>query len=298
MSSHFWRTSLAALLCLSTMPILMGVPAADDGQAQMEVVAAEGMKDWDRINLERNLRWILARERSRGVIKDSQAGRLRVGVFADAGVWHVGARSIVEALEKQGVSCRALDRSMMRNEELSRFDAIVLPGGWAPFQWAALGEPGLAALQQYVGKGGRCLGICAGAYLISKTTQYDGASYAYPLGLFDGIAKGPVEGLARYPKPGEAKLSVTAEGRKRGLAGLSGAPFYYSGGPCFEGGTGVEVLARYPNDRPAAIRRKVGKGQVVLIGVQLERPTPEKGDDHAPPPEIAGALLKALLSTD
>jgi glutamine amidotransferase-like uncharacterized protein len=278
-------------LSLGALVILLGARAVDDGRARVDVVAAVGMTEWDRINLERNLRWILARERAARV-----GDRPRVGVFADAGVWHVGARSIVDALEGNGISCRPLDRASLRGEELARFEAIILPGGWAPFQWSALGERGLAALKAYVEGGGRCLGVCAGAYLISRTTQYDGEVFPYPLGLFDGTAKGPIEGLARYPKAGQVRLTVTAEGRRRGLAPLSGEPLYYSGGPCFLNGTDVEILARYPDDSPAAISRKVGKGEVVLIGVHAERPPPERGDDDAPPPALAGKLLGALLS--
>lgn len=284
------RVPPTVLLGLGPLLILLAASAADDGPARVDAVAAVGMTEWDRVNLERNLRWIIARERAaRPVVA-------RIGVFADAGVWHVGARSIVEALEAQGVACRVLDRGAVRGEGLTRFDAVVLPGGWAPFQWAAVGEPGVEALKAYVEGGGRCLGVCAGAYLLSRTTRYDGQTFPYPLGLFDGTASGPVEGLARFPTPGRVRLSVTAEGRRLGLTPLSAEPLYYSGGPCFLGGTAVEVLARYPDDTAAVVRRKVGKGEVVLIGVHPERPPPEQGGDDAPPPAAAGGLLRALLA--
>jgi glutamine amidotransferase-like uncharacterized protein len=297
-----WPVALrvAAALGVGFTPLVMllAVRAADDDRTSVDVVVAEGLTEWDRINLERNLRWILSREHAARVRGEARAGEVRVGVFADAGVWHTGARSIVEALESRGIACQVLDRAMLREEDLARFEAIVLPGGWAPFQWAALGEPGLAALRDYVEGGGRCLGICAGAYLLSRTTRYDGVDYPYPLGLFDGTADGPVEGLARFPKPGEARLTVTAEGRRCGLAALASEPCYYSGGPCFVGGTNVEVLARYADGRPAAIRRKVGRGEIILMGVHPERPVPGRGDDSAPPPALAGRLLGFLLSPE
>jgi glutamine amidotransferase-like uncharacterized protein len=275
---------------LGLLAMLLGLGAGGGGPMRDDVVSAPGMTEWDRVNLERNLRWILARERA------GEGRSARVGVFADAGVWHVGARSIVEALEGRGVACRVLDRAAIRDGALARLEALVLPGGWAPYQWAALGGPGLDAVRAFVLGGGRCLGVCAGAYLLSRTTEYDGKSYPYPLGLFDGAARGPVAGLARFPTPGQARLSVTAEGRRRGLGALADEPLYYSGGPCFVGGVGVEVLARYADDSPAAVRRAVGKGEVVLIGVHAERPVPGRGDDDASPPAVAGTLLKALLT--
>ena len=85
----------------------------------------------------------------------------RVGVFADAGVWHVGAKSIVTLLEANRIPCRVLDRSLLTSEGLEGLEAIILPGGWAPAEWAAAGDKGLAAIQKYVERGGRCLGICA-----------------------------------------------------------------------------------------------------------------------------------------
>jgi hypothetical protein len=92
----------------------LGIDATDDGRARIDIVAAEGMTEWDRINLERNLRWIVSRERA------ARHNLARVGVFADAGVWHVGAWSIVEALEQKGNPCRVLDRLLRR---------AMLPGG-------------------------------------------------------------------------------------------------------------------------------------------------------------------------
>src|SRR5262249_38814727 len=80
--------------------------------APAEPVVAQGRTEWDRINLERNLRWILAREPA------GRPSNPRVGVFADAGVWRDGARSIVEALEGAGVPCRVLDRSMLEPKVL------------------------------------------------------------------------------------------------------------------------------------------------------------------------------------
>jgi glutamine amidotransferase-like uncharacterized protein len=290
------RTLLSVPFFLAPLGFVLGACALDAGRAPVAVVEAQGMTEWDRVNLERNLRWVLARERADRVRPEPRLPGRPVGVFADAGVWHVGARSIVEALEKKKIACQVFDRSAFRSVELAQFDAIILPGGWAPLQWAAMGDPGLGVLKAYIEGGGRCLGICAGAYLLSRTTQYDGKAYPYPLGLFDGISRGPIQGLARFPNAGSTRVAVTAEGRRRGLTALSDEPLYYSGGPCFLAGTNVNTLARYPDGSAAAICRKVGKGEIVLIGVHPERPPPEKGGDDASPPAIAGELLRALLT--
>jgi serine/threonine protein kinase/glutamine amidotransferase-like uncharacterized protein len=268
-----------------------GESASPSAWGPLEVVSVPGMAEIDRVNLEKNLRWLLARERS-----SMPAARARIGVFVDAGVWHPGARSIVEALEKERVPCRALDRTGLTAEHLERLDALIVPGGWAPFQWAAAGETALARIRTFVEKGGRCLGVCAGAHLLSRETHYEGKSHLYPIGLFDGVAEGPVPGLPAFPQPSPVQLSVTEQGRRRGLGEIEGQSFLYSGGPCFKGGTRVEVLARFPNGMAAVIARPCGKGEVVLCGAHFERPSPTVGGDEAPPPAAAGKLLAALLA--
>ena len=246
----------------------------------------------DHENLERNLRWILERERAAAV----PSKNARVGVFADAGAWHSGARSIVTALESDGTPCRVLDRALLAAPAgLSGLEALVLPGGWAPFQNAAAGDAGLAAIRGFVEGGGRCLGICAGAYLLSKEVAWEGKVYRYALGLFDGTAFGPVPGLSVWPARAPVRLPITDDGRGRGLGAAASRDILYYGGPQFEGGTGVTVLARYPSGAPAIVTRKAGKGMVILSGVHFERPAPADGDDDAPPPVLAGAFLRSLI---
>src|SRR5262245_59326830 len=63
---------------------------------QPEIAPSLGLTEPFRVNLEQNLRWMLARERKAAAAKGNRiAGEPpRVGVFAAAGVWHLGARSI------------------------------------------------------------------------------------------------------------------------------------------------------------------------------------------------------------
>ena len=70
------------------------------------------------MNLEQNLRWIIERERA-------GTGRTaRVAVFADAGVWHLGVRSIVAALEAEGVPCRVIVTSSPASTSSTSFERL------------------------------------------------------------------------------------------------------------------------------------------------------------------------------
>ena len=245
-----------------------------------------------RQDLERNLRWMIARQRAPGNRKGPPPV---VGVFADAGVWHAGARSVVEALEDVGIACTVLDRACLVPGDLDGLQAFVVPGGYSFFQKLAAGEHGTDAIRGFVAKGGRYLGICAGAYLASKDVLWEKRNYPYPLVLFDGVAEGSLPAIAKWPNAAAVRVKVTDAGKRRGLAPAERHDFLYMGGPRFTGGTALEVLARYPDGSAAVIARPVGSGEAILSGVHFERPSPGVGGEDAPPPPLAGGLFAELL---
>lgn len=268
-------------------------PAADE-----EAPALREMTVLDRRNLEANLRWMLARERASRAADSTgrKAARARVGVFAEAGCWHVGVTSIPEALEKVGVPCRALDQTSITADGLAGLEAVVFPGGWAPFEFAALPATGGAAIRAFAERGGRVLGICAGAYLLSKQVVWEGHEFPYPIALFDGEARGPLAGFAPWPGRSPARLRVTKAGASRGIESLASRDVLYYGGATFVGGSEMTVLATYADGGSSIVVRPVGKGEVILCSAHLERPPPADGGDDAAPPSLSGPWLKALLS--
>lgn len=270
-------------------------------RADAEPIAIVATPDMDvdaHVNLQRNLRWVLAQEResratgSVALRKDAP----RVGIFADAGCWHVGARSVAELLRAERIPVRIFDRDLLLAEDSLRgIRTFVLPGGWAPHQRAALGSRGLARLRHYVVEGGRILGICAGAYLLAREVHWEGALFADPEGLWEGRAEGPLDGLARWPERAGVRLRVTDEGARRGLASLSALDVLYYGGGRFPDRSGITALALYPDGSPAISVQALGKGELVACGVHLERPPPALGGDESAALTASGPLLRALL---
>lgn len=272
---------LALLLPL----LLLGVSRAG---GDVDVAPVKGMTALDRQDLERNLRWMLQRARA------GKGAKARVGVYADAGVWYRGARSVVDALEQEGIACRVLDRTLLTAAGLKGLEAVVVPGGWAPFERDGAGPAGLKALAAFVRGGGRYLGVCAGAYLVAKEVRWGKARYPYPVGWW-GVVEGPIPGLAPWPSSSPVRVTPTPSGKQRGLGRAAGKAVLYRGGGRFLGAKAGEVLARYPDGTAAVVARRVGKGEVVLSGVHFERPAPGPKGDAAPPPKLAGRLLAGLL---
>lgn len=274
---------------LLAMCLLLWLPSALRSQ---DVTSTPAFRTFYQEELESNLRWQLARLRG-----DRERADAKVGVLADEGVWHLGARSLVEALEGARVPCRVLDRSQLCAEGLAGLEVLVVPGGWAPYQIEALGEDGPGAIRSFVEQGGRYLGICAGAYLAADEVEYLGQTYPYPVDLLDSAAEGPVPGLPLYPEVVTTQLTATKAGRKRGIP--RELLCLYQGGCTFEDDPDLTVLARYPSGSPAIVVAPYGRGEVILSGAHFERPPLEEGGlKDTAPPEAAGEILRQLLQLE
>ncbi len=291
---------VCCLVLLVTAPFAQA-QLADDSQRPADWVFQPELHEVDlgwKQRIESNLLWMI--DRAKRPVKRQPDAPL-VGVYADAGVWPLGAQSVVASLEAAGVSVELLDWSRLQNGDLSRYHAIVFPGGYSWFQQLSAGPRGLEAVRDYVQQGGRYLGICAGAFLAAREVHWEGEKYSYPLVLFDGVAEGSIREIAAWPAAGRAKLSVTAAGRNLGIAAADGREIYYQGGCRFTGGSDVTTLATYFDGSPAIIRRPFGrnrKGTVVLTGVHFERPAPStdgRASNVDPPPLLSRQLLPRLL---
>ncbi|MFN8610537.1 MAG: BPL-N domain-containing protein [Vulcanimicrobiota bacterium] len=243
------------------------------------------LSPYEQTNLKKNRAWIAQRQ------SQGESSQARVAVLAGAGVWNFGARCLVTALERSGTACQVIDPANL--PALDRYEALILPGGYAPVQYYGLGYSGCQKVAEFTRNGGHVLGICAGGYLVSKTVRYQNVDYPYPLGLFDGAAEGPVAGLPVYPSYGPVQLSLTPAGQEFGLGGLEKRSLLYGSGPRFVGGTQVTVLLTYPDGSAASISRPYGKGRLVALGAHLECP-PNLDEQSAPPAGCEKILLKLL----
>ena len=280
---------LILLFCLLPISIWAAPPPTLIGESWVLDAKHHGVSLKWRKNLEQNLRWAIARQE----IADRSTAR--VGIFVDGGCHHIGAKNIVQALEESGVPCRLFDRAQMTRENFKGLEAFIVPGGYSVFEKIAAGKEGIDVMRSFVLRGGRYLGVCAGAYLASKDVLWEEKNYPYPLEFFDGIAEGALDHIAKWPNDTGVRVKLTPAGRKRGLQPAESRSFYYKGGPRFKGGTDYDVLAKYEDGTSAMIARPVGKGEIVLTGHHFERVAPNDGGTNAPPPSVAGNIFLNLL---
>jgi glutamine amidotransferase-like uncharacterized protein len=162
--------------------------------------------------------------------------------------------------------------------DLSGYDMLAVPGGWAGTYNVDLAGTGITEIRNFVRDGGAFFGVCAGAYFGCDKLLWEGGVLEYPLNLFDGYGVGPVEEIATWPNRDMTEIIIN---RTSPLIDLSGEPanhtIQYFGGPWFDiaGKEGIHSLATYAaNNESAMIAFEYEDGRVFLSG-----PHPEWEED-------------------
>ncbi|MDR3126576.1 MAG: hypothetical protein LBT92_03010 [Rickettsiales bacterium] len=170
-------------------------------------------------------------------------------------------------------------------------DLLIVGGGIGTRAYEEkLGPKGAGKIREFVRKGGRYLGICAGACYGMKNTHWGFSTPKeiidqYSPALVEGVAYGTIKldvdhgirdgamdkSLAIRMYDGTAKSS-TVVGLK--WSGGKTSKAFYSGGCWFYGPDGAfETLAGYDfgnYEKSAVIRASYGRGTVVLSGPHIE----------------------------
>jgi biotin--protein ligase len=200
---------------------------------------------------------------------------------ADADCVQQSITSLKAVFPESDYSIRTVDSNFLNQTswEKNTF-LLVMPGGRSLPYYEKLAPSGNKKIIDYVQNGGCYLGICAGAYYASATTEFAKNQPLEvvchgPLNFFSGIARGPVyhDEVFSYEKHGGAKLAKISYLCNQPIQIYS---MYYHGGCHFvtaEQYANVEVIARYEDlaEKPAAIIRcQVDKGIAILSGVHIE----------------------------
>ncbi len=182
--------------------------------------------------------------------------------------------------EWMNASVDVLYASDISDGDLSDYDMIAVPGGWAGDYNTDLAGTGITEIRNFVRDGGAFFAVCAGAYFGCDKIIWEGHGLEYPLNLFDGYGIGPVEEIATWPNRDMTEIIID---RTSPIIDLSGEPenhtIQYFGGPWFDidGKEGIHSLATYAaNNESAMIAFEYVDGRVFLSG-----PHPEWEEDSA-----------------
>ena len=162
-------------------------------------------------------------------------------------------------------------------------DMIIVPGGRDLPYVAKLRGSGIENIKEFIEKGGRYFGICAGAYFASGFCEFEKGSDIEVCGerdlkLYPGKAKGCIYPGFQYDSENGARMiNVSLTTSHEGFVSNREFPVYYNGGcefilECQSDLPKVETIANYEDypDKHAIVLCKYGDGRVLLSGVHPE----------------------------
>lgn len=193
----------------------------------------------------------------------------------------------LRALTAPYLSVRTVSASTLAKQPWAPTCALlVLPGGRDLPYIEALsdGKPNAnEAIRAYVSKGGKFLGICAGAYYASQRLEWERGREGYevtgdrPLAFFQGTSRGCVYPGFEYQSERGAQIVQLELVRPDG--GSTQLYTYYNGGGEFVNADGmpdVQVIARYTQGdgagKVAAVSCRVDNGTALLWACHPEYP--------------------------
>ncbi|KAK6341754.1 biotin holocarboxylase synthetase, variant 2 [Orbilia brochopaga] len=180
--------------------------------------------------------------------------------------------------------------TICKGQWLSNCALLCLPGGADLGYCKALNGTGNQHIKQYVRRGGKFIGFCAGAYFASASVEFErGDQYLEvtgprELGFFPASCKGAAfKGFQYNSEAGARACTLNVTEKLISMGSPPNLANYYNGGGVFVNaerfaGQGIEILARY-NESPhldaedgnaAAIGCRIGAGFALLIGTHPE----------------------------
>jgi len=203
-----------------------------------------------------------------------------VAVYAthdsDGGAWSGLIPAVARSVEYAGYTPLAIRDAEIKNDKLdtTNFDVITFPGGYAYGYKLQLSGYEQEILD-FAYAGGGVMGTCAGSFYLADDITWDGKDYAYPVDLFLGWDKGPLDDIAGWP---DYTLFSTATISDTVIGNLGDIDMmYYGGGYKTDlSASNATTVATYNysggtyDDTPNAIRFTYGSGHVLLIGTHPE----------------------------
>jgi glutamine amidotransferase-like uncharacterized protein len=218
-----------------------------------------------------------------------ESGEIIIGVYADEGAAPGCVGPSEKMFEWMGCTLVRLYDDDVNDKTLDKIDIIYFPGGNSGPYSENITEEGKEKIRRFVRGGGGYVGTCAGSCFGSDTVKWLGNTYPEGhLGLFQGIADGPVNEIYPYPENGMCEI-IYAEAEHPITRGLGKTEWvHYWWGPKFVpfAGTRVDVIGTYAiTGEPAMVAFEYGYGRVFLTGPHPEWEEDSDRDGFEPWPE-------------
>jgi len=178
-----------------------------------------------------------------------------------------GTRDIEFALKLLKIPYRELNKKTLK-DKLNNFQTLIMPGGTTEIYVRSLSKNLYPIIRDFISKGNKYIGICAGAYLAPKECicLKKGKRVKLPgLGI---INVRNIRGTNRR-RPGRFReIKFKKHFLTKGLP--PNLKIWYRNGPTILPGKNVKAIAVYENNLAAIVFSRFRKGKVVLFSPHPE----------------------------
>jgi glutamine amidotransferase-like uncharacterized protein len=208
--------------------------------------------------------------------RDSPGFKSKIALFAGSGA--VLAKDVGVALEELDIQYEKINENIIKEGRLQDFEILIIPGGYTETIIEALGGESFEKIREFVRRGGKYIGICAGAYLAPKIVKLRFGRNEPGLDIINVENK-------REAGIGLKEIEILNENHPLAKGYRGKIKIWYQNGPFMKAGTKVEVIAKYNEDFAAIVASNYGKGKVILFS-----PHPEGSLENKIDPEEIGTL--------
>lgn len=233
---------------------------------------------------------------SRFVFSNDESSLIKLAVYIDYGTWDECKETTEEMLKEMRCNYTIINKDSILNNCLNHYDLLYMTAGNGTKYKNHLGSDGMENIVEYTSQGGGYIGICGGAYFAASKTIWRGwadeprINYQVGgLGIFDGIADGPIEDFAPSYEDKQCKIKITDTNHaiSKNLSDII-EPYYHHG-PVFipYNDTSITVIGKSLNGNHALIVAfEHNEGKVVLSSAH-----PEWDDKHSSWEFIKNSIL-------
>jgi glutamine amidotransferase-like uncharacterized protein len=144
-----------------------------------------------------------------GVVSVSE--EIVVGIYADDGASPGCVGPAQKMFAWMGCTTVFLYADDVNGKPLDKIDILYFPGGNSEPYSRKISEEGKEKIRRFVRGGGGYIGTCAGGCFASDTVVWLGYRYTEGhLGLFRGVADGPINEIYPYPDHGMCEINYGA----------------------------------------------------------------------------------------
>lgn len=197
-----------------------------------------------------------------------------VALYSDLGTWEESVQAAEKMFQWMNYTVVLVNSDYINNEGLDDFCVLCVPGG-DMYQYAQdISSRGKGNVKNFIRNGGGYIGICGGAYFASEKVFWQGNQLPItPLGVFLGMAEGPVNEIVPYPSYDMCKVDILDFEHPITRSEQDSIWMLYYWGPVLmpNENANATILGTYDRgNQPAMLAFDYGLGGVFLVGTHPE----------------------------